>query len=282
MTVRVCAAALAGMTVVVCGGAPPKKKPPRLGKIVFSSDRSGSWRIWIVNEDGSGLTQLAKGTNGGQDVDPMVSPNGSSVLFTSTRRGRPGLWRMALDGSSPHRICDGDQGEWAPCGTKIAFRRKERIVVRDLKSGTEIVVTPADWPHCSGPAWSPDGKTLAFACRWDAGNGIFTVPAQGGTPAKVYDKQGACEPHWSPDGTTIVYETETHISTVRPDGTKNRLLTYYGGVQRYARWSPDGAFVVFCQGPSPDGPWELYVVASAGGAPRKLTEGCSDMYPHWK
>ena len=84
------------------------------------------------------------------------------------------------------------------------------------------------------------------------------------------------------DGKRIVYETETHICTIRPDGTGNRLVTYYGGVQRYGRFSPDGKAIVFCQAPSPRGPWELYVVPSAGGTPRKLTDGGSDMYAHWR
>ena len=189
---------------------------------------------------------------------------------------------MLADGSKPERICDGDQAEWSPDGKSIALRRNEKILTRDLARGTEKVLTPEDWPHCSGPAWKPDGKVIAFAARWNAGNGVFTVSAEGGKPAKVYDKQGACEPHWSPDGARLVYETETHICTINPDGTKNRVITPFGGVQRYARYSPDGKFVVFCQGASEQGPWELYVIASAGGTPRKLTEGGSDMYPDWR
>jgi Tol biopolymer transport system component len=148
--------------------------------------------------------------------------------------------------------------------------------------GTAKVISPEDWPHCSGPAWSPDGKSLAFAARWDGGNGIFVIPVGGGKPAKVYDQQGACEAHWSPDGTRLVYETETHICTINPDGTKNRVITYFGGVQRYARYSPDGKSLVFCQGVSEQGPWELYIIPATGGTPVKLTEGGSDMYPDWK
>jgi Tol biopolymer transport system component len=78
-----------------------------------------------------------------------------------------------------------------------------------------------------------------------------------------------------------VYETETHLCTINPDGTKNRVITYFGGVQRYARYSPDGKFLVFCQGVSESGPWELYIVPSGGGTPQRLTEGGSDMYPDW-
>lgn len=254
------------------------------GRIVFCSKRSGQWRIWRIwtaHADGPNLKQLSKAPKDAHDVDPAFSPDGKSILFTSTRGGKAGVWRMGADGSKAERICDGDQGEWSPDGKRIVFRRKERIVIRDLAGGKEKTISPKDWPHCSGPSWSPDGKSVALAARWKGNNAIFLVSADGGKPTKVYDKKGACEPHWSPDGKLLVYETETNICTIRPDGTKNRPVTWFGGVQRYARFSPDGKHIVFCQGASERGPWELYIIPAGGGTPRKLTEGSSDMYPDW-
>jgi Tol biopolymer transport system component len=189
---------------------------------------------------------------------------------------------MALDGTNLARLTDGDQAEWSPDATSIVFRRREQICTRELTSGRERVLSPADWPHCSVPAWSPDGQNIAFACRWDAGNALFLLPAAGGTPTKVYDRQPACEPHWSPDGRRLVYETETRICTIQPDGKKNRPVTFFGGVQRYGRFSPDGQWIVFCQGASEQGPWELYLIPAQGGTPTRLTEGGSDLYPDWK
>ena len=256
--------------------------PARPGHIVFSSNRSGAWRLWTIKADGSELKQITRQEGDESDVDPMFSPDGKSVLFTSTRGGKAGVWRVAVDGSKPDRLCDGDQAEWSPKNALIVLRRHERILTRNLSSGVEKNLSPDDWPHCSGPAWSPDGKSIAFAARWESGNAVFTVPVDGGKPFKVYDKQGACEPHWSPDGSRLVYETETHVCTINPDGTRNRPVTFFGGVQRYARYSPDGKLLVFCQGVSESGPWELYVIPALGGSPEKLTEGGSDMYPDWK
>jgi len=274
--------ALVGGLVLGLAVAGAQKGGSRLGKIVFASDRSGLWRVWIMNEDGSGLKQLTRGDADHHDVDPSFSPDGKRILLTSTRGGKAGVWSMAAAGSGAKRICDGDQAEWAPDGKSVVFRRKGAIVTRELAGGKEKTVSPKGWSRCSGPSWSPDGKRIAFASIQGKANAIFLVPAGGGEPVKVFDKKGACEPHWSPDGKRIVYETETHVYTIRPDGGGNRMITYYGGLQRYPRFSPDGGTIIFCQGASTRGPWELYVVPAAGGSPRKLTDGGSDMYPHWK
>lgn len=270
----------------LCMGAIPagaqQRPSSKAGTILFSSNRAGPWRIWSIRPDGSELRQLTQGGSNEHDVDPVFTVDAKKILFSSTRGGTTGVWQAAADGSNPQRICDGDQAEWSPDAKRIAYRRAERLWIRDLATGQEKCITPADWPHCSGPAFSPDGQRVAFACRWDAGNGLFLLPAAGGLPKKVYDRKGACEPHWAPDGKRLVYETETQISTIQPDGKKNRPVTYFGGVQRYGRFSPDGQWIVYCQGSSERGPWELYVIAAQGGEPIQLTSGGSDMNPDWR
>ena len=253
------------------------------GQIVFSSNRSGPWRIWIIEASSSDARQLTEdGDSNVHDADPVFSPDGATVLFSSTRGASAGIWTVSAKGGNPTRLCDGDQAEWSPDGAQIALRRNNRLWVRELSSGAERALVPEDGSFYSGPAWAPDGKTIAFAARSGGANAIYLIPADGGTPSKLYDKKGACEPHFSRDGQLIVYETETNICTIQPDGEKNRMVTYQGGVQRYGRGSPDGKYVVYCQGSSEQGPWELYVVPIKGGVPVKLTGGSSDMNPDWR
>ena len=47
-------------------------------------------------------------------------------------------------------------------------------------------------------------------------------------------------------------------------------------------WTPDGQSIVYCQGASERGPWELFIIPAQGGSPRQLTQGGSDMNPDWR
>ena len=133
---------LAYIAITVLGGSclwPAAAAEPSAGgnqgRIVFSSNRSGPWRIWSVQPDGSALAELTKAGADEQDVDPCFSPDGKLILFTSTRGGATGVWTVAADGSKARRICDGDQAEWSPDGKRIVLRRKEQILTRELAGG---------------------------------------------------------------------------------------------------------------------------------------------------
>ena len=144
----------------------------------------------------------------------------------------------------------------------------------------------ANWPRASSGRSAPRrgrtaparrGAPTGNASRWPAA-GMRAMPCSfwpsgAASRSRVYDRKPACEPHWSPDGTRLVYETETNICTIGADGKKNRVVTYFGGVQRYGRFSPDGKSIVYCQGPSERGPWELFVIPAQGGHPAPAHRG---------
>ena len=63
--------------------------------IVFASDRSGNYDLWIVDVDGTHLRQLT--TDPAAEMDPVFSPDGKKVLFTSDRSGILELWLMDIE-----------------------------------------------------------------------------------------------------------------------------------------------------------------------------------------
>jgi dipeptidyl aminopeptidase/acylaminoacyl peptidase len=74
------------------------------GRIAFQSNRDGNNEIYIMNGDGSGLTNLTN--NPADDSVPAWSPDGKKIAFSSNRDGNIEIYLMNADGSSPTRLTD--------------------------------------------------------------------------------------------------------------------------------------------------------------------------------
>lgn len=73
-------------------------------QVLFSSNRSGNWDVWLINFDGSGLQQLT--TDPGIDGLADASPDGRSIAFVSNRDGVWAVWAMNIDGSNQRKLFD--------------------------------------------------------------------------------------------------------------------------------------------------------------------------------
>ncbi len=127
------------------------------------------------------------------------------------------------------------------------------------------------------PAWSPDGKQIAFI-RWDDPNGLFVVNADGSGLRRLLEVTDAKSPAWSADGSKIVFTTRdwrvAPASKGQPAGQK---AVWQLGAIRVADGSPvdipvDGEFYAFSPTWSPQGfigykgTRGLYVTSEGGQA----------------
>ncbi len=95
----------------------------------------------------------------------------------------------------------------SPDGRTLAFQAVGRIWLMDLPAGTPRRLTPESFtPTEYEPAWSPDGRSIAFASWDDRERGqVHRVAASGGTPSRVTTAAGEyLEPAWTPDGRTLL------------------------------------------------------------------------------
>ena len=190
---------------------------------------------------------------------PAWTKDGAALLFNTEGR----IQQVAATGGRPQAV---DTGSLTRCDSRHAISPdgqslalgddsqepgKTAIYVVPLAASASFAprrVTPRvpSW----GPAWSPDGKTLAFTAERDGKVDIYAVPSAGGVEARLTTGPGRNEaPEFSPDGEFIYFNSSrsgsAQVWRMRPDGTSQEQVTddNYGNL--YPHVSPDGKRIVF-------------------------------------
>ena len=154
-------------------------------RIAFQSDRDGNLDIWVINVDGSGLTNLTKSPR--EDEHPAWSPDGTKIAFTSRREGNRDIWVMNANGSNPENLTREPGRDryamWSPDGTKIAFNTNrdgnQEIYVMNADGSAQRNVTNS--PSIEGLAdWSPDGTRLVLYSNRPGDKDIFILDLKTG------------------------------------------------------------------------------------------------------
>jgi Tol biopolymer transport system component len=187
-------------------------------RLVFLSNRSGNWDIWVAQADGTNHRNLTLST-GVDESAPVWSPDGTKIAFS-----RPsGVWVMSSDGTLPTQITSlpGQQGIWwSPAGTMLAFSYREPMhyegdvyVVPVAEGATPRNLTQTPTVNDIAAGWSPDGTRLVFTREVLAGAGDFDVwtIAPDGTGANNLTNSPSSVDiagEWTPDGTEILFTSD--------------------------------------------------------------------------
>jgi TolB protein len=179
--------------------------------IAFQSDRGGNSEIFIIRPDGSQATNLTN--HPANDGFPAWSPDGQWIAFQSDRDGHFEIYVIRSDGSQQNRLTSHTSGNltpaWSPDGTRIAFAsfRDDNPEIYTLNfadamhapesvSPLRLTNNPA---HDLKPAWSPDGKQIAFQSDRSGSFQIYVVNPDGSGPLiRLTNSSENQYPAWQP------------------------------------------------------------------------------------
>jgi len=171
-------------------------------RIAFASNRAdNNNEIYVMNADGSGLRRLTD--HPAADLIPTWSPNGTQIAFVSDRTGTPQVYIMsATDGSGLRKISSesyADRPTWSP-NNEIAFAARTPggydIKVFNLSTGETRQLTYGEGSNES-PAFSPNGRHIAFMSTRKNGSQIFTMTSDGRDVRQITNTGTNVTPSWS-------------------------------------------------------------------------------------
>ncbi len=113
-------------------------------RIAFDSDRDGVRGVYVADGDGQHVRRVS---GEGYALVPSWSPDGRTLAFVRVEPDKPevwNLWTLQLESGQMQRITNYPYGQpwggsWFPDGRRIAYSHEDRLIVRDLESGTEQV-----------------------------------------------------------------------------------------------------------------------------------------------
>jgi Tol biopolymer transport system component/pimeloyl-ACP methyl ester carboxylesterase len=225
-------------------------------KIAFASGTLAEpWPIFVVNADGTRLTQMAGPLTDGLPV--KWSPDGKRIAFTY----EGDVHVVDADGTNDRTIASGSHPSWSPDGSKIAFEKLSDIYVigADGTGETNLTNDQAGSSRLSWSPWSPDAAMIAFVSDRDGNNEVYVMNADGTNQTNLTnDPADDGGPSWSPDGSLIAFVSERdgndEVYVMNADGTDQTNLTNSPANDGAPAWQPVGAAtqlpraVVFIQG----------------------------------
>jgi TolB protein len=171
-------------------------------KLAFTTSRDGQPEIYVMNRDGSNVQRLTNHPS--IDVTPTWAPTGAQLAFVSDRTGSPQIYIVNADGTGLQQItretaCD--RPTWSPAPlNEIAYSARAGggniIKVFDFATRSTRALTD-NIGNSESPAFSPNGRHVAFVSSRAGKEQIFTIHRDGSGLRQITRTGTNRYPHWS-------------------------------------------------------------------------------------
>jgi len=236
---------------------------PDGSRVAIDAGRMVAFNIWVLDRRGT-RTRLTSGS-GGREF-PAWSPDGQQIYFTSNANGPWGIFVKAADGSGEEQpVVRFEKGQFdaaflaaSPDGKYLAYVTSDPATKLDIyivalagdRKPQPFLRSPASE---TAPAFSPDGRWLAYESDRSGRNEIYVTPFPAGGAQYQVSTNGGERPVWRRDGKEIFYRANLGIMAVEVN-TKGRTIELSAPKSlfelpvrnltgRYYDVSPDGRFL---------------------------------------
>jgi TolB protein len=217
-------------------------------RIAVSSNRSGSFDIWVMNAfDGKRRMQLT--TMDSDERSPKWSPDGKRIAFLVIEQGRTDIWVSSIDGEE--RIDLTNDGalkkhfEWSPSGELLVYDSNRggrwNIWLADLHAHRAVQLTESQGDNMY-PSWTADGKGILFSSnRLSDFFKIYAMSPDGASLRQLTSDtyivyRDDTKPCMSPDGKYIAFVSDRGRSAtlwmMNADGANLHEASSYPPMQR--------------------------------------------------
>jgi len=274
---------------------------PFLGRPAWSPDgktiavarsRGGDKReIWLAPVNGGEATELTHGAGGISSDTPVFSADGRGVVFRSNRSGAWNIWYLELSGRGAVQLTSGAGPDSSPSvardGTMAFLNSRTRFVMLlyDLTTGQSKTIL-SDRGVLWGPAFSPDGKEVAYSKgEPDGAWHLWTRATEGGAPRQLTSGNTLeIYGRYSPDGQEIFYSSwgQEPLSlwrVERKSGRARELEPKATTSDSFEDISPDGKWMVFVR--TENKASHLYIRATDGTGEARRVGTVEGVVPRW-
>lgn len=230
-------------------------------EMIYISVVAGKEQLFRSTVEGRNAVQLTR--DEADHEDPAWSPDGKRVAFVLIRDGLEQIHLMNADGTGVEPLTPAAvktiHPNWSPDGMSVTYctdddlhpPAKNEAEIDSIAVATRKVTRLISGGINTYPAWSPDGRQIAFRRMVGDGNSEVFVAMADGSGAHNLTNHPAFDgwPAWSPDGSRIAFASNRNqnyeIYLMQPDGTGVRKVANTEGRATAPQWGKDGKSLYF-------------------------------------